>query len=163
MKKGRLIEQLEEVGVIGEILSIGAKHSNVILTTQGESTLKIFGVKKKVILTTYSPLLYTQNMSEPEERPYAGIDEQKQEELHEGEETTVEEKREGVEAIRTTEEKVAKEKAPELEEEKVKVNVKQTRKKKMELLIRWEKKIENYVAMLHFACAWITFRVGLFT
>jgi putative transposase len=31
------------------------------------------------------------------------------------------------------------------------------------LLIRWEKKIENYLAMLHFACAWITFRaVGLF-
>jgi len=26
------------------------------------------------------------------------------------------------------------------------------------LLIRWEKKIENYLAMLHFACAWITFR-----
>jgi putative transposase len=23
------------------------------------------------------------------------------------------------------------------------------------LLIRWEKKIENYIAMLHFACAWI--------
>jgi hypothetical protein len=70
-------------------------------------------------------------MSEPEERPYAGIEEeQKQEELHEGEETTVEEKHEGVEAIRSTEE-VAKEKAPEQEEEKVKVNVKQTRKKKM--------------------------------
>lgn len=31
------------------------------------------------------------------------------------------------------------------------------------LLIRWEKKVENYVAMLHFACAWITYRVGLFT
>ena len=31
------------------------------------------------------------------------------------------------------------------------------------LLIRWEKKIENYLAMLHFACAWITFRsAGLF-
>ena len=31
------------------------------------------------------------------------------------------------------------------------------------LLIRWEKKIENYYAMLHFASAWITFRaVGLF-
>jgi putative transposase len=31
------------------------------------------------------------------------------------------------------------------------------------LLIRWEKIIENYLAMLHFACAWITFRaVGLF-
>ena len=26
------------------------------------------------------------------------------------------------------------------------------------LLIRWEKKIENYIAMLHFACAWITYR-----
>jgi putative transposase len=31
------------------------------------------------------------------------------------------------------------------------------------LLIRWEKKVENYLAMLHFACAWITFRAaGLF-
>ena len=31
------------------------------------------------------------------------------------------------------------------------------------LLIRWEKKVENYVAMLHFACAWITFRsAGVF-
>ncbi len=30
------------------------------------------------------------------------------------------------------------------------------------LLIRWEKKVENYLAMLHFACAWITFRnIGL--
>ena len=28
------------------------------------------------------------------------------------------------------------------------------------LLIRWEKKTENYVAMLHFACAWITFRAA---
>ena len=27
------------------------------------------------------------------------------------------------------------------------------------LLIRWEKKVENYLAMLHFACAWITLRV----
>jgi transposase len=26
------------------------------------------------------------------------------------------------------------------------------------LLIRWEKEVENYLAMLHFACAWITFR-----
>ncbi|MFU8767805.1 MAG: IS5/IS1182 family transposase, partial [Candidatus Methanoperedens sp.] len=27
----------------------------------------------------------------------------------------------------------------------------------------WEKKLENYAAMLHFACAWITFkRAGLF-
>ena len=31
------------------------------------------------------------------------------------------------------------------------------------LLIRWEKKVENYLAMLHFACAWVTFRAaGLF-
>ncbi len=31
------------------------------------------------------------------------------------------------------------------------------------LLIRWEKKLENYFALLHFACAWITFRAaGLF-
>lgn len=31
------------------------------------------------------------------------------------------------------------------------------------LLIRWEKKVKNYLAMLHFACAWITFRAaGLF-
>ncbi|MGA9316983.1 MAG: IS5 family transposase [Nitrososphaeraceae archaeon] len=31
------------------------------------------------------------------------------------------------------------------------------------LLIRWEKRIENYVGMLHFACAWITYRrSGLF-
>jgi len=31
------------------------------------------------------------------------------------------------------------------------------------LLIRWEKKAENYLAMLHLACAWITFRAaGLF-
>ncbi len=71
MKKGRLIEELEEVGIIEKNASIGAKHSklkgllnsisiagsdnplveveykgkqsNVILTTQGESTLKIFG------------------------------------------------------------------------------------------------------------------------
>lgn len=28
------------------------------------------------------------------------------------------------------------------------------------LLIRWEKKVENYVALLHFACAWITFRAA---
>lgn len=28
------------------------------------------------------------------------------------------------------------------------------------LLVRWEKKIENYAAMLHFACAWITFRAA---
>jgi putative transposase len=31
------------------------------------------------------------------------------------------------------------------------------------LLIRWEKKAENYLAMLHFACACITYRAtGLF-
>lgn len=31
------------------------------------------------------------------------------------------------------------------------------------LLIRWEKGVENYLALLHFACAWITFRAaGLF-
>jgi putative transposase len=31
------------------------------------------------------------------------------------------------------------------------------------LLIRWEKKADNYLAMLHFACAFITFRAsGLF-
>ena len=28
------------------------------------------------------------------------------------------------------------------------------------LLIRWEKKPENYIAFLHFACAWITFRAA---
>lgn len=28
------------------------------------------------------------------------------------------------------------------------------------LLIRWEKKSANYVALLHFACAWITFRAA---
>ena len=31
------------------------------------------------------------------------------------------------------------------------------------LLIRWEKRSDNYLAMLHLACAWITFRaLGLF-
>lgn len=31
------------------------------------------------------------------------------------------------------------------------------------LLIRWEKKEENYMAMLHFACAWITYQqAGIF-
>ncbi|MHB1415821.1 MAG: IS5/IS1182 family transposase, partial [Chloroflexota bacterium] len=31
------------------------------------------------------------------------------------------------------------------------------------LLIRWEKDIDNYLAMLHLACAWITFRsAGVF-
>ena len=28
------------------------------------------------------------------------------------------------------------------------------------LLIRWEKKVENYLALLLFACAWITFRAA---
>lgn len=28
------------------------------------------------------------------------------------------------------------------------------------LLIRWEKKSENYTALLHFACAWIAFRAA---
>jgi len=28
------------------------------------------------------------------------------------------------------------------------------------LLIRWEKKAENYIGLLHFACAWITFRAA---
>jgi hypothetical protein len=72
MKKSKLIEQLEEEGLIDKDLSIAAKHSklkgllnpisiaggldnplveveyrgrqsNIILTTQGKSTLKIFG------------------------------------------------------------------------------------------------------------------------
>jgi putative transposase len=28
------------------------------------------------------------------------------------------------------------------------------------LLIRWEKKVDNYLALLHLACAWITFRAA---
>ncbi|NMC19982.1 MAG: transposase, partial [Thermogutta sp.] len=28
------------------------------------------------------------------------------------------------------------------------------------LLIRWEKKAANYIAFLHFACAWVTFRAA---
>jgi hypothetical protein len=27
-------------------------------------------------------------------------------------------------------------------------------------LIRWEKKVENYIGMVHVACAWITYRRG---
>jgi hypothetical protein len=27
-------------------------------------------------------------------------------------------------------------------------------------LIRWEKKVANYLALLHFACAWISFRAA---
>jgi hypothetical protein len=34
------------------------------------------------------------------------------------------------------------------------------KKKAGRLFIRWEKKIGNYIAMLHFACAWITYRGG---
>lgn len=31
------------------------------------------------------------------------------------------------------------------------------------LLIRWEKKVESHIAMLHFACSWITYRrAGVF-
>ncbi len=31
------------------------------------------------------------------------------------------------------------------------------------LLVRWEKHVDNYLAMLHLACAWITFRqAGVF-
>jgi putative transposase len=31
------------------------------------------------------------------------------------------------------------------------------------ILIRWEKKVDNYLAMLHFACAWVSFQAaGLF-
>ena len=26
------------------------------------------------------------------------------------------------------------------------------------ILIRWEKKVENYFGLLHFVCAWITYR-----
>ena len=26
------------------------------------------------------------------------------------------------------------------------------------LLIRWEKRVDNYIAILHFACAWITYK-----
>lgn len=29
------------------------------------------------------------------------------------------------------------------------------------LLIRWEKKSTNYVALLHFTCAWVTFRAAV--
>ena len=28
------------------------------------------------------------------------------------------------------------------------------------VLIRWEKKVENYFGMLHFVCAWITYRMA---
>ena len=28
------------------------------------------------------------------------------------------------------------------------------------LLIRWEKKVANYLALLHFACVWITYRAS---
>ncbi|MGE5635201.1 MAG: transposase, partial [Deltaproteobacteria bacterium] len=29
-----------------------------------------------------------------------------------------------------------------------------------QLLIRWEKKEDKYIAILHFACAWITYKRG---
>jgi putative transposase len=28
------------------------------------------------------------------------------------------------------------------------------------LLVRWEKKVDNYLGMLHLACAWITYRAA---
>jgi hypothetical protein len=37
-------------------------------------------MRQKVILTTYCPSLYTQNMSEPDESSYAGIEQQSAEE-----------------------------------------------------------------------------------
>ncbi len=73
-------------------------------------------------------------MSEPEERPYAGVQEQNEEVIQEGAEAKVEQEAMGEEAIRSKEEEeqetVAKEKVSEQgEEEKVKVT--QTQKKKM--------------------------------
>ena len=56
-------------------------------------------MKKKVILTTYSHLLYTQNMSEPEERPYAGAQEEQNEGVIQG----------GAEATGSTAEEVQEE------------------------------------------------------
>jgi hypothetical protein len=90
-------------------------------------------MKKKVILTTYSPLLYTQNMSEPEERPYGGVQEEQNEEvIQEGAEARVEERGKGVEAIRSTaeeeeQETIAKKKIRKQEE---KEKVKKPKKKK---------------------------------
>jgi len=75
-------------------------------------------MKKKVILTTYSHLLYTQNMSEPEERPYAGAQEEQNEGVIQG----------GAEATGSTAEEVQKGISEQQEEEKEKV--KQPKKKK---------------------------------
>jgi hypothetical protein len=50
-------------------------------------------------------------------------------------ETTVEEKREGLEAIRTTEEEVAKEKAPELEEEVAKEKAPELEEEKVKVIL----------------------------
>ena len=74
-------------------------------------------------------------MSEPEERPYAGVQEEQNEEvIQEGAEAKVEQEAMGEEAIRSKEEEEqetgAKEKVSEQEEEE-KVKVTQTQKKKM--------------------------------
>jgi len=74
-------------------------------------------------------------MSEPEERPYAGVQEEQNEEvIQEGAEAKVEQEAMGEEAIRSKEEEeqetVAKEKVSEQEEEE-KVKVTHTQKKKM--------------------------------
>jgi len=74
-------------------------------------------------------------MSEPEERPYAGVQEEQNEEvIQEGAEAKVEQEDMGEEAIRSKKEEeqetVAKEKVSEQEEEE-KVKVTQTQKKKM--------------------------------
>ena len=74
-------------------------------------------------------------MSEPEERPYAGVQDQNEEVIQEGAEAKVEQEAMGEEAIRSKEEEeeqetVAKEKVSEQEEEE-KVKVTQTQKKKM--------------------------------
>ena len=75
-------------------------------------------MKKKVILTTYTPLLYTQNMSEPEERPYAGVQEEQNEEVIQW----------GAESIGSGAEE-AQEKISERQEEE-KEKVKQPKKKR---------------------------------
>ena len=73
-------------------------------------------------------------MSEPEERPYAGVQEEQNEEvIQEGAEAKVEQEAMEAEAIRSKEEEqetVAKEKVSEQEEEE-KVKVTKTQKKKM--------------------------------
>jgi len=77
------------------------------------------------------PFICTQNMSEPEERPYAGVEEEQREEaLQEQAETRTEEDK-GVEVIGSIveeeQETVAKEKIPKQEEGE---KVKQPKKKK---------------------------------